>query len=211
MKRFCFCIFLLVVVNAHAASLPIDELPMYGGIEKTGDIKKGEEAMIAIIAKAGSSRETVAKDVIKTSFKYFKKGRISSAIKGFNHAWFLDPENGDVYYGFALITESRKGNSEEIEKYYRMAVSKPRVSVEAYVDYGRFLLVQSRFDESLLLLQKALELSPAARNARANISVVYFKKGDHAKACEWAKGAQVNRDQLEPGYLEEMCQGGGTK
>jgi Tfp pilus assembly protein PilF len=210
MKRFCFCLFLLAAVNVQAAPVPIDELPMFGGHQKTDEMKTSDEALLAL-SKRGSSRETMAKDALKAGFYYYKKGILSSAIKRFNQAWFLDPENGDAYHGFALITESRNGNSEEIEKFYRMALSKPRVSVKAYVDYGRFLLSRNRSDEGLAMLQKALELSSTAKNARANIAVLYSKKGDFTKACEWAKGARVNHDELEPGDLEDMCQRADTK
>jgi Tfp pilus assembly protein PilF len=211
MKRFCFCLFLLAAVNVQAAPLPIDELPMFGGHQKTDEMKKSDEALLALLKKAGSSREAMAKNVLKAGFQYYRKGPLSSAIKRFNQAWFLDPENGDAYHGFALVTESRNGNPEEIEKLYRMALSKPRVSVRVYVDYGRFLLSQNRSDEGLAMLQKALELSSTAKDARANIALLYSKKGDFAKACEWAKSARVNNDRLEPGYLEYMCQRADTK
>jgi hypothetical protein len=37
------------------------------------------------------------------------------------------------------------------------------------------------------------------------MSFVFYKKGDFKKACEWAKGAEANKDQLEPGFLDAMC------
>lgn len=57
----------------------------------------------------------------------------------------------------------------------------------------------------MVQLNKALQLAPSARNARSNISFVYYLKGDFSNACTWAKDAQKNGDQLENGFLEDMC------
>lgn len=199
------CLFCLAVSDVQGASLPINERPMFGGINKTDEMKKSDEAFLLSIEKAGYTRENGAKEVVKAGFQYSKKGDLTSAIKRFNQAWLLDPENGDVYSGFAIITAKRNGSPTEIEKYFSMATSKPKVTEDAYVDYGRFLWSQNRLDESLIKLQKALEISSKAYNARANISFVFFKKSDFIKACEWANDAKNNGDQLEPGYLEDIC------
>jgi Tfp pilus assembly protein PilF len=123
----------------------------------------------------------------------------------FNQAWLLDPENGDAYHGFALITSVRSSAPGEVERLFQLAISKPKVSAEAFVDYGRYLWTQKQLDKSLVQLNKALQLSSTAYNARSNISFVHFLKGDFGSACTWAKDAQKNGDQLEKGYLEDMC------
>jgi Flp pilus assembly protein TadD len=59
-------------------------------------------------------------------------------------------------------------------------------------------------------LNKALKLSPTAHNARSNISFVYYLEHNFKNACSWAKVAQKNGDELEKGYLEEMCRRAGS-
>jgi Tfp pilus assembly protein PilF len=195
----------ILIGTSGVIAQSFNEMPMYGGINKNEKMKKADADLIAAIEKAGYSRQSGSQDAVRKGWLYFEKGDLSTAMKRFNQAWLLDPENGDVYHGFALIVHQRDNAISEAEKYFKMALSKSRVSVNAYVDYGRFLWAQNRYDESLIQLDKAIEISPKVYNARSNISFVYFKKGDFIQACKWAKAAKDNNDQLESGYLEAMC------
>ena len=187
------------------AALPINEMPMYGGIKKTDEMKRADAAFIARVEKTGYSKESGAEAAVEKAWDFFGKRDFSNAMKRFNQAWLLDPQNGDVYHGFALVVYQRDNDFLEAERLFRLALSKPKVRVNAYVDYGRFLWLQSRYDESLVQLNRAIEVSPKANNAYSNISFVYYKRRDFPQACKWAKAAKDNNDQLEPGYLEEMC------
>jgi Flp pilus assembly protein TadD len=60
------------------------------------------------------------------------------------------------------------------------------------------------------MLQKALSLSPKAHNARSNMALVYYKNRDYSKACEFARAANLNGDDLPRGFLEDMCAKGAT-
>jgi Tfp pilus assembly protein PilF len=152
----------------------------------------------------------VAKDVLREAWALYQKVDYGPAMRKFNQAWLLDPENGDAYHGFAVITLVRDKQVSEAERLFRIALSKPAVNPNAYVDYGRFLWIGDRLDDSLAQLHKALELSPKAHNARSNIALVHYKRRDYAKACEFARAAKANGDDLQPGFLEEMCSKGAT-
>ena len=198
----------LFTTQAHP-QLPAGEMPMYGSAGKTRKLTERDAAFIASIEKAGKTRQAVAKDVIRQAWEAYGQTDYKSAIRKFNQAWLLDPENGDAYHGFALISTVRDKDAVEAEKFFRMAVAKPGVSATAYVSYGRFLWIVERLDESLAQLQKALAVSPTAHDARLHIARVYYKKKDYGKACEWARGAKANNDDLPPDFLEDMCKKGG--
>lgn len=199
----------MFAAQVHPAP-PASEIPMYGDSTRAGRLKPSDAAFIASIEKAGKTRQDVAKDVLRTAWAHFRKGEHAQAMRKFNQAWLLDPENGDAYHGFAVITVVRDRPVDEAEKFFRMALSKPGVSVNAYVDYGRLLWIEGRLDESLAQLQKALDLVPRAHNARSNIALVYYKKRDYTKACEFARAANLNGDDLPRDFLEEMCSKGAT-
>ena len=200
---------LLAVGSALADSLPINQLPMYGEREKNEAMKTSDADFIASFETKGISREEAAKQVIPLAWSYFGKRDAATAMSRFNQAWLLDPENGDAYHGFALVTSVRGGSPGDVERLFQLATSKSKVSPVAFVDYGRFLWTQKQLDKSLAQLNKALQLSSTACNARSNISFVHFLKGDFCSACTWAKDAQKNGDQLEKGYLEDMCRRAG--
>ncbi|MDR1349217.1 MAG: hypothetical protein LBJ59_00275 [Zoogloeaceae bacterium] len=196
--------------NAHAIrTLPINEQPMYGERPKTAAQEKSDATFVASIEQSGVSRQQGAKNVIGAAWSYWARGDTATAMKRFNQAWLLDPENGDAYHGFAVITSQRCGDPKEIERLFLLALAKPEVNPRAHVDYGRFLWTQNQLQKSLDSLNQTLQRHPDARNARANIAHVYYLQGDAANACRWAKDARQNGDELETGFLEDMCQRAG--
>lgn len=210
-RNFSGVLLLYLFTTQPHAQLPPSEIPMYGSSAgKPHKLSEKDAAFIATIEKAGKTRQAVAKDVIRQAWEAYGRTDYTSAIRKFNQAWLLDPENGDAYHGFALISTVRDKNADEAEKFFRMALAKPGVSANAYVSYGRFLWIVERLDESLVQLQKAIAASPTAHDARLHIARVYYKKKDYSKACEWARLAKANNDDLPVDFLEDMCKKGGT-
>lgn len=206
------CATLSVQLSCHAqAARPRNEVPMYGDPDKPNKLSARDRDYIASIEKAGHTRQEVALEVMGQGWGYYQKGDLASAIRKFNQAWLLDPENPNIYHGFALVVAQRDKAVGQAEQLFRMALSRPGVNVNAYVDFGRFLMVLDRLDESLVQFRKAIEVSPTAPNARSNLSIVYAKKGDYAQACEWAKAARDNHDLLAFGWLESTCGRAGVR
>ena len=207
----CICaVFTLIGAgSAYAQALPPNQLPMYGGVKKTDEMKKADAALIAAIEKEGLSKEEGARRIVRAAWGYFAKRDLATAMMRFNQAWLLDGESGDPYHGFALVSSIRGAAPADVETLFRTAISKNKVAVNAFVDYGRFLWLQKRLDESMAQLREALARSNTAFNARSNMAFVYYMKGDVANACEWARAARENKDQLEPGFLEDMCSKAG--
>ena len=210
-RNFSGVLLLYLFTTQPHAQLPASEVPMYGSsADRPRNLTEKDAAFIASIEKAGKTRQAVAKDVVREAWEAYGATDYKSAIRKFNQAWLLDPENGDAYHGFALISTVRDKNAAQAEKFFRLALEKPGVSASAYVSYGRFLWIVERLDESLVQLRKAIEVSPVAKDARLHIARVYFKKKDFGKACEWARAAKANNDDLPPDFLEDMCRKGGT-
>ncbi|WP_447777218.1 tetratricopeptide repeat protein [Variovorax boronicumulans] len=208
MKRLWIAIAAALLLTAAAASadpLPINQLPMYGGRQKTEEMKNADADFIASMEKRGLSRAEGAKQALGRGWAAWGKKDMTTAMARFNQAWLLDPENGNVYHGFALIMADRDGTTSEVERLFRVATSKQKVDAEVFVDYGKFLWMQKRLDESQAELNKALRISPMARNARAHMAFVHYLKNDFASACTWAREARINGDALEAGFPEDMC------
>ena len=207
--RHILSVFLLLVLFAVECGaqkpVPSNQLPMYGGIEKNEAQKKADENLVAALKAQGATPEQGAERVLKLAWEAFHKKDLGLATQRFNQGWMLDPENSDSYHGFALVESERGAPANEVEKYFQMAFAKSKVQINTYVDYGRFLWKQDRYQESLVPLQKALSIDSKAWRARLWTSLAYYKLGDYTQACEWARKAEENKDDLEPGYLEAMC------
>jgi tetratricopeptide (TPR) repeat protein len=210
LRYFSGCLVLYMFFPQVQAEVPSIEIPMYGSEGKPRKLSEKDAAFIASIEKAGKTRQAVAKDVLLEAWGFYGQGDHKAAIRRFNQAWVLDPENGDAYHGFALISTVRDKNADAAEKFFRMAIAKPGVGPTVYVSYGRFLYIVNRHEEALTQLNKAISVSPKVRNARLHMALIYRKKGDTSQACDWARKAKANGDDEEPGLIEEMCKKGGT-
>jgi len=99
----------------------LNELPMYGGREKTASQKQADEIYIATMTRDGRSREDAANMAAKVAWNIFYQGDKSTAIKRFNQAWLLDPDNQLALWGFAVTCMDR-GQIEDAVRFYRMAI-----------------------------------------------------------------------------------------
>lgn len=196
---------LLTAVAASADPLPTNQLPMYGGRVKTEEMKDADADLIASMEKQGFSRAEGAKEMLKLGWTAWSRRDMATAMTRFNQAWLLDPENGNVYHGFALVLARRDGSPSDMEHLFQLATSKPNVDVVAFVDYGQFLWMEERLDASQAQLKKALQISKTARNARANMAFVHYLKNDMKSACAWAVAAEANGDTLQKEFPDQAC------
>ena len=104
-----------------AAEYPINELPMYGLREKTARQKRADKKYIRFMTKGGRSREEAAETAARNAWNVFYSGDKAMAIRRFNQAWLLDPDNQLALWGFA-VTSIDRGDWDEALRYYRMAI-----------------------------------------------------------------------------------------
>ena len=103
------------------AEYPINELPMYGLRDKTAEQQRADEAYIRFMTKGGRSREEAAEIAAKNAWNVFYSGDKAAAIRRFNQAWLLDPDNQLALWGFAATSIDR-GDWDAALSYYRMAI-----------------------------------------------------------------------------------------
>jgi hypothetical protein len=128
----------LLIKNNHATDYPINELPMYGNRDKTAEQKRADEKYIETMTKDGSSRVDAANTVAKVAWNSYYAGNKSTAIKRFNQAWLLDPENQLALWGFAAISFDRNQVDEALE-YFQMAFDTGLENAKLQQDYERVL------------------------------------------------------------------------
>jgi len=119
--------------GAGAANYPINELPMYGGRDKTASQRQADETYIQEMTRGGRSREDAANEAAQVAWNVYYRGDKSTAIKRFNQAWLLDPDNRLALWGFAATCMDR-GQIEHAVRFYRMALENgpedPRLQYE---------------------------------------------------------------------------------
>ena len=195
-----FIAFLSVPVTALAR--PNNEIPMYGGGEPyPPEVVAANNEFIDTILKRGLTRAQGSDNMVSLGWRYyFERKDIATAMKRFNQAWLLDPDNGDAFHGFAVLVMARDEDAQQADALFQQGLAKPRQSPGIYVDYGRFLLTAKRPADAVTPLRHAVAVAGMGPDAEALLTLALYQSGDVAAACaEKAKvldGAQpIIRDR----------------
>jgi hypothetical protein len=100
---------------------PINELAMYGHVEKTPVQLLADERYIKSMTVNGVSREEASIMATKVAWNTYYTGDCSRAMRLFNQAWLLDQNNQLALWGFAVIALERDQVEEAIQ-YFEMAL-----------------------------------------------------------------------------------------
>jgi|SRR5476649_2959466 Flp pilus assembly protein TadD len=174
-----------------AQSHPPSELPMYGGIQKTPAMIAADKKFLDDIDAKGLTRAASSDAEVALGWKYFMERRdIATAMKRFNQAWLLDPGNGDAYHGMAIVVIQRDGDAPASEQLFKRALAAPRSGPNVRVDYGRFLLMQSRPRDAVPVLEQGVRKPGVAPDAQALLALAYRDVGDWPKSCGAAKAVR---------------------
>lgn len=114
-----------------------DQIPRYGGMDRQADplLRQADEKLIADTQAHYGSREKASAAFADQGFRFYRQDDLVQAMRRFNQAWLLDPENGDAYWGFAGVASDRKQYC-EAAGHFRTGLSKPRVQSSAFSDAG---------------------------------------------------------------------------
>lgn len=180
-------IFVVTAICSAAPDYPLNQQPMYGGVAKTPEMLKADQEFIEAVLNLGYTRAIASDEAVKKGWAYFRQNDFAAAIKRFNQAWLLDPDNGDAFHGFAVVVMARDNDAAKADEMFKTGIAKPRQSPGIYPDYGRFLLLQNRPAEAVLQLRKALTFADMGPDAQAMLIGALAQSGDWVAACQEAK------------------------
>ena len=194
-----------VAVPACAQSYPINQLPMYGEQPKSEVQRKADEDFIRRAVAEAGSRSAASDRRAEAGWRYLTQQHdLATAMRRFNQAWLLDPDNGSAYHGFALVVIARDRDAKQAEQLFERSIAAPRQNTSAYTDYGRFLLMTGRPERAMPLLEKAIARGGSA-DAQALLALAWRDQGDAGRACAEARkvsgGAQAQLRREIDGIL----------
>jgi tetratricopeptide (TPR) repeat protein len=112
------------------------------------------------------------------------QGEYLRALKDFDQALSLQPENGDFYYSRAQVNDRLEHTDltlKDLDKAVELIKSQFGRSV-AFALRGRIYSKQGRHDESIGDYSKAIDLAPEFAYHWANRGEVYFNRKEYQKA-----------------------------
>jgi len=196
---FLFLVF--TTPDAWSKEWPLNERPMYGGAEKTAEMKEVDQRYIEGVKAMGFTLKQGAVEAAKRGWTAMRQGDLKTAMKRFNQAWLLDKNNGAAYWGMAAVVADRDHDMEQAGSLFKRALKLLPNDADLHVDYGRFLGKRRWFEQmqgnkqkavellknSTESFRKALELNAEARDAHAGLATNLMVTGDLNGAYHHAK------------------------
>lgn len=163
------------------------------------NIKKADENLINFVMNSGEvkTRAEGAQRACDTGFDYINKNDKETAIKRYNQAWLLDPNQPCVYAGYGYYLGSSPKTLEDSFKMYEKALSLSKPSSQnehenswwILVDYGEVLdrcyISDNKrsdcLDKALDNLTKSLVIKDTPKTHRA-LAIVYYHKKDYKES-----------------------------
>lgn len=185
----------------------IDNLPMYGqpDIQRPDFLKKADEDFVRSASNAfGGSRTDASKAWAAEAETFLQKGNLDYAMRRYNQAWLLDPENYKAYWGFGRIALEKDQFDPAIgffEKAIRLChdtTQMPALLSDAATGYSfkAAYLPQAQTQERARFFAKANEtfdrstkLSPKRIAGWRRWALSLFREGDYTVSMEKAEVA----------------------
>ena len=193
-----------------------NELPMYGRAPKNEKQIKADEIFIEAATKAAGSREVAARHAIQRGFEYLNRADRSTAMKRFNQAWLLTPDNPHVFWGFGSALQYY-GKFEEGEGYFKKADDLEPGNHRLLCDFGFFYqnwadkrAKDSSHREALLhksieLFQKAQTYDSSYDRIYANWAISLCYLGDYKGAWLKIKEAESRGGKsIDPRFVKDL-------
>jgi tetratricopeptide (TPR) repeat protein len=125
------------------------------------------------------------------------KGEYTIAEQYFLKALAGTPDYWTLHINLGILKEAM-GDKAGAETYFKNALAYNSISADSYHFYGRFLVNQSRYDEAVPLLLKAIEVSPAYLASRELLMNVYDNLEEYDKLTQLAESTlQIAPDNAE--------------
>jgi Tfp pilus assembly protein PilF len=198
-----------------AAAQPVDQLPMYGGLDRNSDpsLRAADEKLIADTTRHYGSREKAGAAFVGNGFAFYGRDDVANAMRRFNQAWLLDPNNPEVYFGFAVVLHDKGKNCEAATQFER-AASFGRYVQGMAPDAARVMVLCAIADKSLseearsalfarsdALYAEALNNEPNKGYVHASMASALYWRGKYAEAWAAVKFARANGGRLPEQFL----------
>lgn len=203
-----------------AVEQPIDQIPMYGGQNRNANptLRAADEKLIEDSTRYSGSREKASGAFVENGFAYYARDDLTNAMRRFNQAWLLDPNNPEVYFGFGVVLHDKGMNcaaSAQLDK----AASFGRYVQGLTPDAARLLVLCANEDKSLteearaamysrsdLLYTEALAKEPNKGYVHASRATAMYWRGNYSEAWAEVALARANGGRLPEKFLTVLSQ-----
>lgn len=209
---------LTIVATGAWAAAPSDQLPMYGRGDRAGvpELKAADDKLIAAAVRTFGSREKAAASWVAQGFVFYQQNDTVRAMRRFNQAWLLDPNNPEVYWGFAVVLHDAPRMCEAKAMIERALAFRRHVH-GLYPDAARIISLCTLESERLSTVERESDFaraealfSEAADKDRdkgyvyATWAMTLYQRGQYTRAWEMGRKSREYEGGLPEHVLEHL-------
>jgi len=220
MKKIILFALVLLLGNtiANAQKVRIDDVPMYGGMDRSAvpELRAADERLIADAINQFGSREKASMTFADQGFRFYGQDRLDMAMRRFNQAWLLDPNNPQVYWGFGSVLHDQEKMCDAMRQYEK-ALSFGTYIPGLLPDAARVISLCAIQDKTLAgedrkklhersdaLYSEAVEKDKNKGYVYASWASVLFWRENYAQSWAMVKKAREVGGQLPPKFLSML-------
>lgn len=188
-------------------------LPKYGELPRLEWQKAADEAFLrATDEEYHGDRKKASSDTALRGWQYLVVGDHDNAMRRFNQAWLLDPNNGTALWGMAAVVADA-GQLDKSLKLFAEAEKSVGDQANFSIDYARVVGMAGVATKDEALLTDAFDryariYAKAPMNVRnlQNWAVTLYGVGKYSDAWEKIKLAEStpDRDRLDRKFLKSL-------
>jgi Flp pilus assembly protein TadD len=177
--------------------IPIDQVPMYGSMDRSTipELKAADEKLIADTTNHYGTREKASAAFVNNGFAYYQRDDLVNAMRRFNQAWLLNPQNPEVYAGFGAVLHDKGKYCEAMQMLEKAIALNPPTFQGIYPDAARVMTLCAVSDKALTteakfklfersesLYKEAEEIEPNKRYLYGSWATAYYWRGQYSDA-----------------------------
>lgn len=208
-SQFIISVILLIPLLASCASKQTGPCstnlePMYGGENRPAQCKAMEGELLTSVDAKGLDRAASSTEVAKLGFEYMTNGDMSTAIKRFNQAWLLDPNNCMPFNGFGIIKHTRDHDTDEAIRMFDMGLARCPGNGLLMSDYGRMLEESNLLAPAVSMFEKSLQFLPTNLEAYKGLVRAHIQLGNDEACLGAIKRGQAYGLAIDHKLIEEL-------
>lgn len=189
----------------------VDNIPMYGqpGIPPPAMARTANAAFIKTASELhGGSREAASKTWYAEGERYMRERNLDYAMRRYNQAWLLNPNNYQPYWGFARVLVEIDRLDEAIQHFETAktlcddSYQKSALLADAGVAHSR----AGNFQRANEHFQESTALDPKYENAWYAWSKSLYREGNYVEAWSKLKQAQALGANVSADYVRALTE-----
>lgn len=199
------------------ASRDISLQPEYGNVEKTAEQLQYDANFLEEMLQEIKDTLAASEKMVELGFqKLYENGDPVTAMRRFNQAFLLNPENADVYYGYGTIYFNL-GSMKAAREQYDKGLKLDPIHTLMLTDYGTTHLgdyyelydvekdlAEKHLENAMKYFQKSNLIDDQNPDTLFKLSIVHLYHDDCRSAKKFLKAAKKIKDAHIPAEFEEQ-------